>query len=96
VPEFIPRIPEHETTPERFFWDRVIRALDLLEDASRSVGLEVLDAEAMTEAIIGLRGEDKEDALTLVFNYAGMIMSEVGDIIEIDEVVAFLEEEGFA
>lgn len=63
--EFIPTTPENETTPERFFWDNILRAVAELSDLD-----DELDAY---ETIEGLRNETEEDALMLVYNYAVMI-----------------------
>lgn len=85
--EFIPSIPESDTTEERFFWDNVVRSLDKLNDLDDEIDI--------IEELEGLQREDREDALTLLFNYATQAMVPKGKSSGLKEVFAFLVKEGF-
>lgn len=96
--EFIKKTPENETTPERVFWDKIITALDRLHDKTLegdSDEFTPFDFD-LVETIEGLKDENQEDALTLVFNYAIMTETPAStstpDDIELGE---FLREYGF-
>lgn len=84
--ELIPLTLENETTPERFAWDNVLRALDKLSDIDDSFGL--------FETIEELRDEDLEDALMRVFNYAVAIDVPEGQSSKLDRVMQMLEDYG--
>jgi len=80
----IPDILESETIPERFFWDRIIRAVTTLSELSDEVDL--------FETLQDLKDESDEDAVNLLYSYTTMIevpegeelMSEFG-LIELDD-----------
>ena len=59
--EFISRIPEIETTPERLFWDGILNAFDTLSDVTEELDL--------FSEIGDLRADDQEGALTKLYNY---------------------------
>ena len=80
--EFISFTPEHRTTPERFIWDGIIRAFDLLSDVSDELDL--------FEELEALKEDDEEDALTKLFNYATIITTEIGQSSELGEVMRLL------
>jgi hypothetical protein len=85
--EFIPFMPENDTTEERFFWDNVIRSLDMLNDIEEEINV--------VEELEGLQNKGREDALTLLFNYATQVTVPKGESSKLKEVFSFLVKEGF-
>lgn len=84
--EFIPHIAESDTTEDRFFWDNVIRSLDALHDVEAEIDV--------VEELEGLQNEGREDALTLLFNYAIQATVPEGGSSELKAVFSFLVKEG--
>lgn len=93
--ELIPFTPEEETTPERFFWDNVIRSLEALAELAQqhpSIEYDPIDVFATLEA---LKDEYEEDALMLLFGQMAMITVPPGQTSELDAVWEFLSAAGF-
>lgn len=91
------RPEELEVREDRQYWNRVIGAVEMIDEASRILveqGGDFGRVDTM-ETLEGLRDEDGEDALMLLFNYVNMLSSEEGQPSELDDVVEFLAEEGF-
>jgi hypothetical protein len=84
--EFIPVTPYGETTPERFYWDKILRALNILGELDDEVN-QFDEAEA-------LKDETEEDALVLVFNYATMVSVPENTSSDLSEVFELLEANG--
>ncbi len=84
--EFIPFIPENETTEDRFAWDEVLRALHTLSELDDSLDL--------FETLKDLRYETLEDGLTAAFNYAVMIEVPEGKSGDLEDVMRLLKENG--
>lgn len=95
--EFIKSIPEQETTPERVFWDRVIRALDKMHTITLYNPSYEIEEFDLIETIEGLRDETEDDAITLLFNYAIMVgtPAESSTKDDLSEVWDLLGEFGF-
>ena len=81
--EFIPYIPEHETTQERFAWDNILRALAILSKFDDDLDLY--------EAIHDLKDEEFEDGIMMVFNYAVMVTVPNNESSELEQVMQLLE-----
>jgi hypothetical protein len=95
--EFIRTTPENETTPERMFWDRFIRALDKIHTITLyNPSYEVEDFDFI-ETLEAMRHETEEDAITLLFNYAIMVEtpSNTSTSDDLEEVWELLGEYGF-
>lgn len=84
--EFIPFIPEEETTEERFAWAEVLRALHTLSELDDSFGL--------FETIEDLKDESLEDGVMMVFNYAVAIGVPEGTSGNLENVMQLLQENG--
>lgn len=84
--EFIPYIPEHDTSEERFAWDEILRALATLSEYD-----DELDVH---EAIHDLKDELLEDGYMMVFNYAVNVTVPEGESSELDQVVELLQDNG--
>ena len=95
--EFITVIPENETTPERAFWDKFIQVLDKVHDMTIAEASEEIEPFDLIETLEAMRGEDKQDAITLLFNYVIMIETPraTSTSDDFNEVWAFLGEYGF-
>ncbi|HJP81776.1 MAG TPA: hypothetical protein VJ841_05260 [Candidatus Saccharimonadales bacterium] len=94
--EIIPFAPENETTAERVFWDKVIRAVALISEASEILVEQGEDFGEVdfAETIESLKDETEEDALMLLFNYVVMLSAGEKQPVELDEVNDFLAETG--
>jgi predicted ThiF/HesA family dinucleotide-utilizing enzyme len=94
--EVIPIISENETTAERVFWDRVIRAVALVVEASEVLVEQGEDFGKVdfAETVESLRDETEEDALMLLYNYVVMLSVGAGQPVELDEIHDFLAEMG--
>ena len=94
--EIIPSALESEKTAERAFWDKVIKTVVLLAEASEILIEQGEDFGEVNfnETMESLRAETDEDALMLLYNYAAMLSVGERQPIELDEVVAFLAEMG--
>lgn len=101
--EFIKAVPEHQTTPERKFWEKALNTLATLHTrAAESDSVEInnlgepvaLDFD-LFETIDQLRDEGPDDMATLILNYALMIETPAGSSTPEDkEVQDFLNEYG--
>ncbi|MBI3889552.1 hypothetical protein HY312_03190 [Candidatus Saccharibacteria bacterium] len=78
--------PESKTTPERYFWDSFIGALNGLAHMSSEID--------MRETLLEFEDEIEEDAVMLIYNYYIMICGEAGESTELDRVEAFLVHSG--
>jgi len=82
--EFIPFTPEREITSERFAWDNILRALEVLSEFDEELDL--------FEAVNDLKDEEFEDGLMMVFNYAVMVTVPEDESSELDLIMQFLED----
>lgn len=87
MPEtLVPSTPEDQTTPERFMWDRVINSIGVLGD---------FDPDIDVYQEIGDLGDEEIDyALDFIYGTMVMIDVEEGTSSELDEVYAFMIEQG--
>jgi hypothetical protein len=82
----VPFTPEMETTPERAFWDRFIRALEGLASTSEEID--------MTEELSLFEDETEEDAITLIYDYYLQITTPPDESDELVNVEEFLRHGG--
>jgi|GEM_PF-5040865 len=85
VAERLTYTPENETTPERYFWDNVIRCIEALSEVDETITWDIVES---------LKDEDREDALTLLYNYTIMVTVADGESSNLEQVEAFLAANG--
>ncbi len=77
---------EEETTPERYFWDNFLGALNGLAHMSPEIDMQ--------EILLEYENELEEDAVMLVYGLYVETHSEVGESVELDHVESFLHHSG--